>query len=81
MVRIHGMISGPFRQIDADLRVVGMSHFSGDTALADDFLGVVHGTRSSRTPIETGLQSVYACLAARASANVAGFVNVRQVGA
>jgi hypothetical protein len=24
MVRIHGMISGPFRQIDADLRVVAI---------------------------------------------------------
>jgi predicted dehydrogenase len=58
-----------------------MSHFGGDIALADDFLGVVHGSRSSRTPIETGLQSVYACLAARQSAGGGGFVEVRQVGA
>jgi predicted dehydrogenase len=58
-----------------------MSHFGGDIALADDFLGVVHGTRTSRTPIEMGLQSVYACLAARDSAEVGGFVDVRQVGA
>lgn len=58
-----------------------MSHFGGDIALADDFLGLVRGTRVTRTPIETGLQSVYACLAARDSANGAGFVDVRQVGA
>jgi predicted dehydrogenase len=58
-----------------------MSHFGGDLALADDFLGVVHGRRVSRTPIDTGLQSVYACLAARDSADGGGFVDVRQVGA
>ena len=59
----------------------GMSHFGGDMALAEDFLGVVNGTATSHTPIETGIQSVYACLAARESAEVASFVDVRQVGA
>jgi predicted dehydrogenase len=59
----------------------GMSHFGGDMALAEDFLAVVNGTGTSRTRIEAGIQSVYACLAARASAEGAGFVDVRQVGA
>lgn len=58
----------------------GASHFGGDAALADDFLGLVRGTATSRTPIAAGIQSVYACLAARASADGAGFVDVRQVG-
>lgn len=58
----------------------GLSHFGGDAELADDFIGVIRGTRKSRTPIETGLQSVYACLAARESSLTGRFVNVRQVG-
>jgi predicted dehydrogenase len=58
----------------------GMSHFGGDAELAQDFIGVVRGTSDSRTPIETGLQSVYACLAARDSADTGQFVDVRQVG-
>ena len=58
----------------------GASHFGGDTELAEDFFGVVRGTGSSRTPIETGIQSVYACLAARESATSGQFVEVRQVG-
>ena len=58
----------------------GASHFGGDAELAEDFIGLVRGTAESRTPIETGIQSVYACLAARASADGGGFVDVRQVG-
>lgn len=58
----------------------GMSHFGGDDELARDFIGLIRGKRKSRTPIETGLQSVYACLAARESARKGAFVKVRQVG-
>ncbi|MBL4575928.1 MAG: Gfo/Idh/MocA family oxidoreductase [Opitutaceae bacterium] len=55
------------------------SHFGGDIQLAYDFVGLIQGKRKSRTPIETGLQSVYACLAARESAEKGRFVKVRQV--
>jgi predicted dehydrogenase len=58
----------------------GMSHFGGDTELAYDFLGLVKGVTKSRTPIQAGLQSVYACLAAKESAETGRFVDVRQVG-
>ncbi|MCC7146961.1 MAG: Gfo/Idh/MocA family oxidoreductase [Phycisphaeraceae bacterium] len=58
----------------------GASHFGGDQELGFDFLAVMQGTRPSRTPIQTGLASVYACLAARESAETGKFVPVRQVG-
>ena len=58
----------------------GASHFGGDTELAHDFIGLIKGTAQSRTPIETGLASVYSCLAARESALTGSFVEVRQVG-
>lgn len=58
----------------------GMSHFGGDTELGCDFIGVIQGKAKSRTPIETGIQSAYACLAARESAQKGRFVKVRQVG-
>ncbi|MBI2504752.1 MAG: Gfo/Idh/MocA family oxidoreductase [Candidatus Latescibacteria bacterium] len=58
----------------------GASHFGGDLELGEDFLGVVKGTRASRTPIQAGIQSVYACLAAKESAEKGRFVKVRQVG-
>jgi predicted dehydrogenase len=56
------------------------SHFGGDQELARDFIDLIGGQKTSRTPIETGIQSVYACLAARASALKGRFVDVRQVG-
>jgi predicted dehydrogenase len=58
----------------------GASHFGGDVELAHDFIGLIRGTASSRTPIETGLQSAYACLAAKESAETGRFVDVRQMG-
>ena len=58
----------------------GMSHFGGDLELAHDLIGLIRGTAKSRTPIETGLTSVYACLAAKESAETGEFVPVRQVG-
>jgi len=58
----------------------GLSHFGGDSELARDFIGLIRGNiRKSRTPIETGIQSVYACLAAKESLLSGRFVNVRQV--
>ena len=59
----------------------GMSHFGGDIELAHDFIGLINGKGISRTTIWMGLQSVYACLAAKESAETGQFVSVRQVGA
>jgi hypothetical protein len=56
------------------------SHFGGDTELAHDFLDLIRGKRLSRTPIQAGVQSVYACLAAKESARTGRFVRVRAVG-
>jgi len=58
----------------------GASHFGGDIELAHDFIGLIRGTQESRTPIDTGLRSVYACLAAKESAERGRFVAVRQIG-
>lgn len=56
------------------------SHFGGDDELARNFISVIQGKAGSRTPIETGIQSVYACLAAKESAEKGRFVKVRQIG-
>jgi predicted dehydrogenase len=56
------------------------SHFGGDQELGADFVGLIKGKCRSRTPIQTGLASVYACLAAKESAETGKFVAVRQVG-
>lgn len=58
----------------------GASHFGGDAELALDFIGVIRGKCKSRTPIVMGIQSVYACLGAKESAEKARFIKVRQVG-
>ena len=63
--------------INAD---TGVSHFGGDIELAKDFINIIRGKGKSRTTIWAGIQSVYACLAARESAKKARFVNVRQIG-
>ena len=55
-------------------------HFGGDTELARNFLDVIRGRAESRTPIRTGLQSIYACLAAKQSSQQGRFVDVRRVG-
>ena len=55
------------------------SHFGGDSELAHDFIGLIEGTTEPRTPIAAGIQSTYACLAARESAQQGRFVAVRQV--
>ena len=58
----------------------GAAHFGGDLELARNFFAVVRSGAASRTPIAAGIQSAYACLAARASAASGSFVPVRQVG-
>jgi hypothetical protein len=57
----------------------GLSHFGGDAALAHDFLDIVKGSGKSRTTVQMGVQSVYACLAAKESAETGKFVKVRQL--
>ena len=58
----------------------GASHFGGDEELACDFFDLIRGRlRRSRTPIETGLASIYTCLAAKASAESGQFVKVPAV--
>lgn len=59
----------------------GMSHFGGDEALTRNFIEVIRHGAASRTPIESGLSSVYACLAAKRSAESGQFMEVRQPGA
>jgi len=58
----------------------GMAHFGGDEELAYMFVDVVRGKAKSRTPIWAGIQSIYACLAAKESAEKQQYVTVRQVG-
>jgi len=58
----------------------GLSHFGGDLVLSYNFIDLVRGKAESRTPIWAGIQSVYACLAAKQSAETGEFVTVRQVG-
>jgi predicted dehydrogenase len=89
---LHGTLQ--FDWYDNNLRVVphaidtepesyqppeGFEHFGGDAVLAANFSDVVLGKARSRTPIKAGLKSVYACLAARKSAQTGRFVNVEQV--
>ncbi len=56
------------------------SHFGGDVQLAYDFIDLIENKTRPRTPIEMGIQSAYACLAARESAQKGRYVDVRQVG-
>jgi predicted dehydrogenase len=58
----------------------GLSHFGGDAELGRNFVGMIAGMEKSRAPIQAGIASVYACLAARESARTGRFVEVRQPG-
>ena len=58
----------------------GLSHFGGDLVLSYNFIDLIKGKAESRTPIWTGIQSVYSCLAAKQSAETGEFVKVRQAG-
>lgn len=67
----------PFKdeyQVDGNLH-----HHGGDGVLAENFVRVVRGEASSLSSIWAGLQSVYACLAARESAETNQFCRVRQL--
>lgn len=65
---------------DVTTAAEGMAHFGGDTMLAYNFFDILRGKAKSKATIFDGLQSVYACLAAKESALKGKFVNVRQVG-
>lgn len=56
------------------------SHMGGDIELARNFIDVIQDRADSRAPIQAGLQSVYVCLAAKASVESGGFETVRQLG-
>ena len=58
----------------------GASHFGGDLELSHDFIDLITKGKPSRTPITMGIQSAYACLAAKQSAETGQFVTVQQVG-
>ncbi|MDD5483361.1 MAG: Gfo/Idh/MocA family oxidoreductase [Kiritimatiellae bacterium] len=55
-------------------------HFGGDRELIHDFIRVMKGGKKIRATLAMGIQSVYACLAAKESALKGRFINVRQVG-
>lgn len=56
------------------------SHFGGDAQLADNFISMIRGNGKPRATIWDGIQSVYACVAAKQSAEHGRFMTVRQVG-
>ncbi len=56
------------------------SHFGGDGPLSRAFVDLVTKGTPSPSPLSVGLESVYACLAAKESAETGQFVSVRQVG-
>ncbi len=60
--------------------VGGNSHALGDYSLAKNFLDIIKGKDTSHSTLQDGLQSVYACLAAKESSLTHQFVTVRQVG-
>ena len=57
----------------------GMSHFGGDMELAHEFVNRIKGKGPARISIWDGIRSVYACLAAKESAETGKFVKVRQI--
>ena len=55
-----------------------LSHSGGDHELARNYFDLIKGRGKSRSTIDMGIQSVYACLAAKESAETGTFVKVRQ---
>jgi predicted dehydrogenase len=55
-------------------------HAGGDHELCYDFVRLIKTGEPSRTPVATGIQSAYTCLAAKESMATNTFVKVRQVG-
>lgn len=56
------------------------SHFGGDEVLAENFIAMIREGVPSLAPLETGLRSVYACLAVKESVETGRFIDVRQLG-
>ena len=56
------------------------SHFGGDYELGRNFRDMILKGRAPLAGIADGLNSVYACLAAKESAETGEFVNVRHFG-
>lgn len=56
------------------------NHFGGDQRLINSFIAMVREGAESPAPISTGLESVYACLAAKESIETGRFIQVRQLG-
>ena len=56
-----------------------LNHHGGDGALAENFVKVVRGETGSISSIWAGLQSVYACLAAKESSERNSFCEVRKI--
>ena len=54
-------------------------HFGGDSGLARNFVAMVKDGAKPLAPIRVGLQSVYACLAAKQSVEEKRFVDVRKL--
>jgi hypothetical protein len=57
----------------------GQSHFGGDAELGRDFIDLIKTGKKPRAGIREGLQSIYACLAAKESADKGCFMDVKQV--
>lgn len=89
---VHGMVEFDFytaeikgtrhrEPVNTTVTIEGKgAHFGGDARLIENFLAMVREGAPSISPLSVGLQSVYACLAAKASAELGEFVNVRQLG-
>lgn len=54
-------------------------HFGGDMELAQNFINIIKGKEKSRADMRVGLNSIYACLAAKESTKTGMFVDVRQL--
>ena len=68
----------PITEIDKKDSI--LEHFGGDYELARNFIDIIYGKDKPKCTIWDGIQSVYACLAAKESAEKCKFVKVRQVG-
>lgn len=55
-------------------------HGGGDLKLVENFIAVMLGTETSKTPLEQGLLSAYMCLKARESAETKQFVSLDYFG-
>ena len=56
------------------------NHGGGDVKLAENFIGVMLGLETSKTPLEQGLLSAYMCLKAKESAQTHSFVKLDYYG-